>query len=75
MNYSEFIESDASIMLGKPLIKGTRISVEQIILRLSEGATIPQLQDAYPPLSREAILAALAYASDVISHEQVIAVA
>ncbi|ANH82875.1 hypothetical protein A8C56_19470 [Niabella ginsenosidivorans] len=75
MNHSGFIESDAAVLLGKPHIKGDRISVEQIIQRLSEGAATEQLQEAYPILSREAVFPALAYASDVISNEQVIAVA
>ena len=75
MNYAEYIASDASVLLGKPVIKGTRITVGLIILRLSEGATTTQLLEAYPSLTQEAVLAALAYASDVISNEQVIAVA
>lgn len=75
MNYSEYIESNPAILLGKPMIKGTRISVELIILRLSEGATFSQIIEAYPTLNNESILAALAYASDVISKEQMIAVA
>jgi uncharacterized protein (DUF433 family) len=75
MLYTDYIESNAGVMLGKPVIKGTRITVALILKKLSEGATQQQLLTAYPRLSVEAINAALAYASDVISNETVIAVA
>jgi uncharacterized protein (DUF433 family) len=75
MLYTDYIESNAGVMLGKPVIKGTRITVALILKKLSEGATQQQLLAAYPSLSEAAINAALAYASDVISNETVIAVA
>ncbi|SDD13647.1 DUF433 domain-containing protein [Niabella drilacis] len=75
MDYKKYIESNASVMLGKPVIKGTRLTVELILQKLAEGATIPQLLEAYPSLKQEDILAVLAYASDVISNETIIAVA
>jgi uncharacterized protein (DUF433 family) len=75
MQYTDYIESNASVMLGKPVIKGTRITVAMILKKLSEGATFQQLLTAYPGLSEGAINAALAYASDVISNETIIAVA
>jgi uncharacterized protein (DUF433 family) len=75
MNYLLYIESDSERMLGKPTIKGTRLTVELIIQRLSEGATPQQLIEAYPALTLPAIQAALAYASDVIFNEMMIAVA
>ena len=75
MLYTDYIESNAGIMLGKPVIKGTRITVALILKKLSEGATQQQLLTAYPSLSIAAINAVLAYASDVISNETVIAVA
>ncbi|MCF6402266.1 DUF433 domain-containing protein [Chitinophaga filiformis] len=75
MDYKEYIESNADIMLGKPVVKGTRITVGLILQRLSEGASIQDLIEAYPHLSIVSINAALAYASDVISNETVIAVA
>lgn len=73
MNYREHIESNPDILLGKPVIKGTRIGVDLIIQKLSEGATNQQLLEAYPSLTVENILASLAYASEVISNEIVIA--
>ena len=75
MLYTDYIESNAGVMLGKPVIKGTRITVALILKKLSEGATQQQLLAAYPGLSVAAINAVLAYASDVISNETVIAVA
>jgi uncharacterized protein (DUF433 family) len=75
MLYTDYIESHADVMLGKPVIKGTRITVALILKKLSEGASSQQLMAAYPDLSEASINAALAYASDVISNETVIAVA
>ena len=62
-------------MLGKPVVKGTRIGVSVILKKMSEGATIPDLIIAYPILTETSIQAVLAYASDVIANETVIAVA
>ena len=75
MNYSDYIESNPKIMLGKPVIKGTRLTVELIIQKLSQGATHSQLIDAYPSLTEDDIFAALAYASEVISSETIITLA
>lgn len=73
MDYREHIESNPDILLGKPVIKGTRIGVELIIQKLSEGATNKELLEAYPTLTVDNIFAALAYASEVISNETIIA--
>lgn len=62
-------------MLGKPVVKGTRITIEFILKKLSEGATVQQLMTGYPSLSQESILAAISYASDVISTETLLEVA
>lgn len=75
MNYTAYIESNSDVMLGKPVIKGTRLTVELIIQQMSEGASIPQLLETYPSLTQEAVFAALAYVADVISNERIIAVA
>jgi len=56
------IEVNPKVMLGKPVILGTRIPVELLLRKLGEGATLGELLDAYPCLSREDIQAALAYA-------------
>lgn len=54
------IEVNPQVMLGKPVIRGTRIPVELILRKLSEGATEAELLDAYPRLIPEDIKAALA---------------
>ncbi len=64
------VELNPKIMMGKPVIRGTRIPVELILRRLSEGASERELLDAYPQLQKEDIKAALAYAADTIAHER-----
>lgn len=66
------IEINPQVMLGKPVIRGTRIPVELILRKLSQGATEPDLLDAYPRLSHEDIQAAIRYAADVLAHEEVV---
>lgn len=72
MDYKERIASDPDIMLGKPVIKGTMITVELILRKLSEGMVIEELLEAYPHLTKEDIFAALSYSADVISQEELI---
>ncbi|MEW5705284.1 MAG: DUF433 domain-containing protein [Actinomycetota bacterium] len=69
----ERVTADPDIMLGKPIIKGTRITVELILRKLSEGMSVEELLEAYPSLTREDVLAALSYSADVISEETIIA--
>jgi uncharacterized protein (DUF433 family) len=66
------VEINPKVMLGKPVIRGTRIPVELILRKLSEGATEADLLDAYPRLTPADIRAALAYAADTIAHETVL---
>ena len=61
-DYKNYIVSDHKILLGKPVIKGTRLSVEFILKKLSEGATIQKLSESYN-VEIEKIYAALNYAS------------
>jgi uncharacterized protein (DUF433 family) len=74
MTYTDRIVTDQKIMLGKPVIKGTRITVELILKKLSEGMSLDEVIQAYPHLTREDILAALSYSADVISKEEIIGV-
>ena len=60
---AEMIQSNPSIMMGKPVVAGTRIPVELILEKLAEGETIDQLLEAHPRLSKEGILAALSFAA------------
>jgi uncharacterized protein (DUF433 family) len=59
----ELITADPSIMMGKPVVAGTRITVELILEKLAAGETIEQILAAHPWLTREAIQAALAFAA------------
>ena len=59
-------------MLGKPVIKGTRLTVELILRKLSEGATTPDLLKMYPNLQEIDVFAALNYASEMVAAEEVI---
>ena len=62
-------------MLGKPVIAGTRITVELVLRKLGAGESIDQLLESHPRLTREAILAALEFAADVLGAETVVPVA
>ena len=62
----ELIQSDPAIMMGKPVIAGTRIAVELILEKLAAGETIEQILAAHPRLTREAIQAAGAFAARVL---------
>jgi len=57
MHYREKINSSPDIMLGKPVINNTRIAVELILKKLSEGANITELPEAYPQLTKEEVIA------------------
>ena len=64
------IEVNPKVMMGKPVIRGTRLTVEMIVRKLSEGATNADLLAAYPRLTQEDIRAALGYAADTVAHEE-----
>ena len=72
MTLTDRIEVNPRIMLGKPVIRGTRVPVELILRKLSEGASEADLLDGYPQLTREDIHAAMRYAADTIAHEEVV---
>ena len=61
---TQLIVSNPDVMLGKPVVAGTRITVELILRKLGAGESIEQLLDAHPRLTREAILAALSFAAE-----------
>ena len=72
MNYREKIFISPEIMLGKPVIKGTRITVEFIIKKMSEGMEIKDIMNEYPQVTRDDIMACLAYSADVISKDEIL---
>ena len=75
MTMTNRIEINPKIMLGKPVIRGTRIPVELLLRKLSEGATEADLLDAYPRLTPEDIRASMGYAADTLAHEETILLA
>lgn len=72
MTVTDRIEVNPAVMLGKPVIRGTRIPIELLLRKLSEGASEADLLDAYPQLAREDIQAAMRYAADTLAHEEVV---
>ena len=69
--YKGMIISDPSVMMGKPVITGTRITVEEILEKLAAGETFEQILAAHPRLTQEAIKAALAFAADALKADVV----
>jgi uncharacterized protein (DUF433 family) len=65
------ITVDEKIMMGKPVVAGTRITVEVVLEKLAAGETVEQLLAAYPRLTHEGIYAALAFAADVLKADVV----
>lgn len=72
MTFTNRVEINPRVMLGKPVIRGTRIPVELLLRKLSEGATEADLLEAYPRLTREDLQAAMRYAADSLAHEEVV---
>ena len=64
------VEMNPKVMLGKPVIRGTRIPVELLLRKLGEGVSENDLLDAYPRLTKEDIHAAITYAADSLGHEE-----
>jgi uncharacterized protein (DUF433 family) len=66
MNWQEYIITDNDILLGKPVVKGTRLSVDHIIGLLANGWTEKELFDNYPRLTKDALKAVFAYIQDCL---------
>ena len=67
------IAADPAVMMGKPCIKGTRITVELMLRKLGAGRSFADLLEAYPQLTEDDLRAALAFAADYLQHETVLA--
>lgn len=65
------IESNPKIMFGKPVIKGTRITVELILEKIGNGETVDQILSSYPHLTREQVLVCVDFARKALSLETV----
>ncbi len=72
IKWQDFIEERPDVMLGKPVFKGTRLTVEHVLRELGTGMTPDELFDNYPNLKPEHVQMALQYAADVVAMNQVI---
>lgn len=68
----ERISIGSAVMVGKPVIRGTRITVELILRKLAAGLTPAQILEDHPHLSEDDVRAAVAYAADLVAGEEVI---
>lgn len=74
MDWHDRIEVNPDVLVGKPVIKGTRISVELIVEWMANGWSVDDVLAAYPHLAREDVLAALAFAAELLREEDYAAV-
>lgn len=72
MNWQEHIEQRPDVMLGKPVIKHTRITVELILERLGDGWAVEELLEAYPELRQEHVRAAQSYAAAYLASDEAV---
>ena len=74
IDWRKFIHSDHGILLGKPVVKGTRLSVEFILGLFSEGWTEQQILENYPTLTKESLRAVFAFATECMREELLYAI-
>ncbi|MGB9823394.1 DUF433 domain-containing protein [Thermodesulfovibrio sp.] len=74
MKYRDRIEINPEILVGKPIIKGTRISVEFILELLANGWDIEKILKNYPQLTKEDIIAAIEYSLEILKEEKIYAI-
>jgi len=72
MDWQPLIERVPGVMLGKPVFRGTRITVEFVLERLAEGARPDDLVRSHPPLTADHVKAALAYALSVVRQDELL---
>lgn len=70
INWHDYIEERKDVMLGKPVFKGTRLTVEHILRQRGAGMTDQELLDQYPTLKPEHIRAAMLYAADLVTMDE-----
>ena len=75
MESNNMIVSDPNIMLGKPVIKGTRITVELILEKIGSGTSIADLLKSYPHITQEQVYAAILFASNMLRGDSIYPVA
>ncbi|WP_332368181.1 DUF433 domain-containing protein [Spirosoma telluris] len=66
VKWQDYITADPAIMVGKPIVKGTRITVELIVEKLGYGESVDEILEDYPHLTREAIYACLRFAAHTV---------
>ncbi len=71
MNWQDRITVDPKVLVGKPVVKGTRLAVEFIVELLANGWSEQQIQDNYPGITHEDISACRHYAADILKSERV----
>ena len=74
MDWKDRIEVNTEVLVGKPIIKGTRISVELILDRVADGWTMEDVLAAYSTIKRDDVLTALSFASELFKEETFVAV-
>jgi uncharacterized protein (DUF433 family) len=72
MDWQQHIERVPGVMLGKPVFRGTRMTVEFVLERLAQGARMEDLVKSHPPLTIEQVRAALAYALSVVRQDELL---
>jgi uncharacterized protein (DUF433 family) len=72
LRWQDYIEERKDVMMGKPVFKGTRLTVELVLRQVGAGMTNDELLDQYPTLKPEQIRAAMLYAADVVTMDQTI---
>lgn len=71
MNWQDYIHTDPAVLVGKPVVKGTRLSVDFLLGLLAEGWTENAILENYPQLSQEALQAIFAFAAEVMREEAI----
>lgn len=71
MNWRERIEVDPQVLVGKPVVRGTRLAVEFVLELIASGVSEPEILTNYPRLAHEDILACVAYAVEMVKGERV----
>ena len=74
-DYKNLIEVNPKVMMGKPVIKGTRLTVELILESLAAGETVENILASHSRLTKEGISAALAFAADALKGEKIYPIA
>ncbi|WP_371930992.1 DUF433 domain-containing protein [Lewinella sp. JB7] len=71
IDWRDYIESDSEILRGKPIVKGTRLSVEFLMERLADGWTEGEIMESYPNITKESISAIYAYVYEVLKDSMI----